>query len=105
MNNSCAGSPCLNMTSPALKSRAGTPAPARSRKSTGGFAISALSAANVRAVGLSVRNLFAFAWIAVNRVDPQDRLWLLHRLDIEIDCDSFAVAAHQDTFQILIRTG
>src|SRR5690348_2565123 len=97
MNNSCAGSPCLKMTSPALKSRAGTPAPARSRKSTGEFAISALGAGNVRRwTAVSVRSLFAFAWIAVNRVDPQDRFRLLHRLNIEIDRDSLAVAAYQD---------
>jgi hypothetical protein len=52
-------------------------------------------ALNVHVVGAaSIRGLFVFAWIAVNRVDPQDRLRLLHRLDIEIDRDSFAVAAH-----------
>ena len=42
---------------------------------------------------------------AVNRVDPQDRLGLLHRLNIKIDRDSFAIAAHQDAFQDLISTG
>src|ERR1700747_3069571 len=99
MNNSCAGSPCLKMTSPAKKSRAGTPAPAKSRKSTGGFAISALRARNVHVVGpASIRGLFVFARVAVNRVNPQDRLRFLHRLDIKIDRNRFAVAAHQDAF-------
>ena len=56
-------------------------------------------ALNIYAVGAaSIHALFVFAWIAVNRVDPQDRFRLLHRLDIEIDRDRFAVAAHQDAF-------
>src|SRR5262249_34966389 len=39
------------------------------------------------------------------RVDPQDRLRFLYRLNIEIDRDGFAITAHQDAFQDLIRTG
>ena len=38
-------------------------------------------------------------------VDPQHRLRLFHRLDVEIDRDRLAVAAHQHAFQHLVTAG
>src|SRR3984957_6198444 len=43
--------------------------------------------------------------IAVHGIDPQHRLRLLHRLDVEIDRDRLAVAAHQHAFQDLVAAG
>src|SRR5262245_22177422 len=43
--------------------------------------------------------------ITVHGIDPQHRLRLLYRFDIEIDRDRLAVAAHQDAFQDLVAAG
>src|SRR4051812_25142471 len=43
--------------------------------------------------------------IAVNGIDPQHGLGLLDRLDVEVDRDRLAVAAHQHAFQHLVRAG
>ena len=43
--------------------------------------------------------------VAVDRVDPQHGLRLLHRRDVEIDGDGLAVAAHQHAFQHLVGAG
>src|SRR5438132_525748 len=43
--------------------------------------------------------------IAVHGIDPQHRLRLLHRLDVEVDGDCLAVAAHQHALQHLIAAG
>ena len=38
----------------------------------------------------------------MDRIDPRNLLWLLDRLDVEINYDGFVVAAHKDTFERLI---
>src|SRR4051812_33369947 len=43
--------------------------------------------------------------VAVHRIDPQHRLRLFHRIDLQIDRDRLAVAAHQHAFQRLVATG
>src|SRR5215831_10146974 len=43
--------------------------------------------------------------IAVHGIDPQHRLRLLDRLDVEVDRDRLAVAANQNAFQHLIAAG
>src|SRR5690349_17479414 len=43
--------------------------------------------------------------IAVHGIDPQHRLRLLDRLDVEIDGDGLAVAAHQHAFQHFVAAG
>src|SRR6516164_8184667 len=90
------------MTSPALKSRTGTPAPARTRKSTGGFAISALRALNVYAA--RPYGIYLLSLRSARRSCGSTRFTAI-RLNIKIDRDSFATAAHQDAFQDLISTG
>src|SRR5690242_6636256 len=43
--------------------------------------------------------------MTVHGVDPQYRLRLLYRLDVEIDRDRLAVTAHQHAFQNLVAAG
>src|SRR6266436_1063868 len=51
------------------------------------------------------RRLLRLRRIAMHGIDPQDRFGFLHRLDVEIDRDSLAVAAHQHAFKHLIAAG
>ena len=41
----------------------------------------------------------------MDRIDPQHGLRLFDRLDVEINGDRFAVAAHQHAFQGLVAAG
>jgi hypothetical protein len=43
--------------------------------------------------------------VAMHGVDPQHRLRLFHRFDVQIDRDRLAVAAHQHAFQHLVTAG
>src|SRR5262245_21361471 len=51
------------------------------------------------------RRLFLLRGVTVHGIDPQHRLRLLDRLDVEIDRDRLAVAAHQHAFQYLVAAG
>src|SRR6266436_3381149 len=51
------------------------------------------------------RRLLRLRRIAMHGIDPQDRFGFLHRLDVEIDRDSLAVAAHQHAFKHLVAAG
>src|SRR5579862_1956621 len=70
---------------------------------TGAAIISAISASS--GGGWAISPLRLHRAIAVDRIDPQHGFRLLHRLDVEIDGDGLAVAAHQHAFQHLIRAG
>src|ERR1700733_16205090 len=50
-------------------------------------------------------SLLPLGGIAMHGVDPQNRLRLFHRLDVEIDRDRLAVAAHQHAFKHLVGAG
>src|SRR5687768_4839387 len=52
-----------------------------------------------------VPSLLYLGRFAMHRIDPQHRLRLFHRLDVEIDRDRLAVAAHQYAFQHLVGAG
>ena len=43
--------------------------------------------------------------VLVDRIDPEDRFGLLHRLDVQVHHDGLVVAAHQDAFQRLVGAG
>src|SRR5690242_20343322 len=51
------------------------------------------------------RQLFLLVRMAMHGIDPEHRLRLLDRLDIEIDGHRLSVGAHQHAFQDLVRTG
>ena len=57
------------------------------------------------ATRLGMTVLFLLRGIPVHGIDPQHRLRLFHRLDVEIDRDRLAVAAHQHAFQHLVAAG